>query len=86
MPHRKHSAARASEEYPPPLSAERQAEVEQILKLRPGDLSPERVALRAQVADARLRYSLRSSYHDSGIDTYNSPHPTQQRRGEKEKR
>jgi hypothetical protein len=50
-----------------PTRAERQAEVERILGLRAGDLSPERVAWRAKVQDERMLRSLLDCYRATGV-------------------
>lgn len=67
-----------------PSSAERQREIERILKLVPGTLDPEKVALRARAREAHELLWLRMVYRVCEVETFENPHPTQQRRGEKE--
>jgi hypothetical protein len=49
----------ALDETPPPPSAERQAEVERILHLKPGTLDPKRQAIRSDLRDRALVEELR---------------------------
>jgi len=52
-----------------PSAAERQAEIERILDLLPGELAPERVARRARLREAQVEAAVRESYRACGIDT-----------------
>jgi len=82
MPRRKSTRDTLSD-VAPPSSVERRREIERILKLSPGELAPEKCARRQQALDAQQLRTLRESYHARGIDTYDNPHRTQQRREKK---
>jgi len=84
MPRRKHTTDVALLEDAPPSPAERQAEMERILKLLPGTLDPEKVALRARARDAHEFLWIHWMYRVCEVETYDGRHPTQQRKGEKE--
>jgi len=84
MPRRKQTSPREPLDAVPPQPAERQAEIERILKLSPGELAPEKCARRQQALDAQQLRTLRESYRVCGVDTLDNSAVTRKHKGGKE--
>ena len=84
MPPRQNSSPVPPSEEAPPSPAERQREMERVLKLLPGTLDPENVARRARAREAHVLLWLRMSYHVCQVEPFENLHLTSQTQGRKE--